>query len=215
MDCQQARNLFDSYLDGELSGTLATELDAHRLQCPTCRQELALLEVAGHVIAVEPEPGEGLSEDFPDRLLACVEPRSIKPATRLRRPMVIGASLLALAASVVLVVALIRSPTPKVAGEKIFRNTAEAPEKVPEPTLDVAAESLRKQVETTWSARRRSANALFQFGQDLLTDMLEQLDPDREVRFDLPRKAAPDSDDGELPDDEYPSDVSNDDLEDL
>ena len=45
--------------------------------------------------------------------------------------------------------------------------------------------------------------------------MLEQLDPDREVRFDLPRKAAPDSDDGELPDDEYPSDVSNDDLEDL
>lgn len=215
MDCQQARNLFDAYLDDELSGTLATELDAHRLQCPTCRQELALLEVAGHVIAVEPEPGEGLSEDFPDRLLACVEPRAIKQATRLRRPMVIGASLLALAASVVLVVALIRSPTPKVAGEKIFRSTAEAPEIVPEPTLDVAAESLRKQVETTWSARRRSANALFQFGQDVLTDMLEQLDPDRDVRFDPPRKAAPDSDDGELPDDEHQADGSNDDLEDL
>lgn len=72
MQCQQARQLFDAYLDGELSPSLATELGAHRLRCADCRQALALLEVSGHILrsdrdAVRP------TEDFTDRLLACVD----------------------------------------------------------------------------------------------------------------------------------------------
>ena len=44
--CQHARHLFDSYLDGELSANLQTELHAHRLNCTSCQNELALLEAA-------------------------------------------------------------------------------------------------------------------------------------------------------------------------
>lgn len=71
MDCRQARQLFDAYLDGELSPTLATELGAHRVHCAACRRELALLEVTGHIIASDRD--EVLVEDdFTDRLLACM-----------------------------------------------------------------------------------------------------------------------------------------------
>lgn len=72
MQCEQARQLFDAYLDGELSPSLATELGAHQVRCAECRQALALLEVSGHILrsdrdAVQPP------EDFTDRLLACVD----------------------------------------------------------------------------------------------------------------------------------------------
>lgn len=73
MQCQQARQLFDTYLDGELSPSLATELGAHRLKCPDCRQALALMEVSGHILRSDPDPVVA-SDDFTDRLLACVEP---------------------------------------------------------------------------------------------------------------------------------------------
>ncbi len=72
MHCEQARQLFDAYLDGELSPSLATELGTHRVHCADCRQALALLEVSGHILrcdrdTVTPSP------DFTNRLLACVD----------------------------------------------------------------------------------------------------------------------------------------------
>jgi len=72
MNCEQARQLFDAYLDGELSPSLATELGAHRLRCAECRQSLALLEVSGHILRSDREPVTAPAE-FTDRLLACVD----------------------------------------------------------------------------------------------------------------------------------------------
>lgn len=72
MQCHQARQLFDAYLDGELSPSLATELGTHRLKCPDCRQALALMEVSGHILRSDRDPVV-VSEDFTDRLLACVD----------------------------------------------------------------------------------------------------------------------------------------------
>ena len=72
MHCEQARQLFDAYLDGELSPSLATELGAHRLRCADCRQALALLEVSGHILRSDRDPVQP-SDDFTDRLLACVD----------------------------------------------------------------------------------------------------------------------------------------------
>lgn len=72
MDCEQARQLFDAYLDGELGSALATELGAHRLRCADCRQALALLEVSEHLIASDPERRE-LRSNFTNRLLACMD----------------------------------------------------------------------------------------------------------------------------------------------
>lgn len=96
MRCEEARQLFDSYLDGELPAGLATELGAHRLRCPDCRRALALLEVSGHIIASDREP-VALGGDFEDRLLACVEPRLVRWRRRLHRALYIGPALAAAA----------------------------------------------------------------------------------------------------------------------
>lgn len=72
MDCRQAQQLFDAYLDGELSASLATELGAHRVQCGSCRRALALLEVSGHILRADHEVASPRQE-FTDRLLACMD----------------------------------------------------------------------------------------------------------------------------------------------
>jgi hypothetical protein len=96
MRCADAEVLFDAFLDGELSPALATELGAHRLRCASCRRKLALLEVAGQIIASDQEPAR-LSQGFEDRLLACVEqPKPSFPLWRSRLAR-IGAPLAAAA----------------------------------------------------------------------------------------------------------------------
>lgn len=77
MDCRQAQQLFDAYLDGDLSPSLVTELGAHRVHCADCRRALALLEVSGHILCADHDVVVA-DEAFTDRLLACMdEPRSI------------------------------------------------------------------------------------------------------------------------------------------
>lgn len=96
MRCEEACQLFDAYLDGELSPALATELGAHRLRCPECRRALALMEVTGHIVASDKEPvsvGHGLT----DRLLACMEQQRARWPFRVRRVLYIGGPLAAAA----------------------------------------------------------------------------------------------------------------------
>ena len=73
MNCEQAKNLFDAYLDGELSPSLETEFGAHRISCGHCRHRLALMEVAGHVIRADSGGDVELPDDFTERLLACID----------------------------------------------------------------------------------------------------------------------------------------------
>ncbi len=96
MQGEQARQLFDAYLDGELSPPLAMELGAHRIHCPECRRALALLEVSGHIIASDRDPVD-LSSGFSNRLLACMGPPGGRWEQRLRRVMYIGGPLAAAA----------------------------------------------------------------------------------------------------------------------
>ncbi len=71
MKCEQVRQLFDAYLDGELSPSQTTEVGAHCLKCINCRRALALLEVSGHIIANDGDDVQ-VSGNFSDRLLACI-----------------------------------------------------------------------------------------------------------------------------------------------
>lgn len=96
MRCEQARQLFDAYLDGELSASLATELGAHRLRCAECRQALALLEVSGHIVRTDQEPVQ-LERNFTERLLGCMDQRSLPWLMRWRREMYIAGTLAAAA----------------------------------------------------------------------------------------------------------------------
>lgn len=96
MRCEQARQLFDAYLDGELSGALATELGAHRVKCPECRRALALMEVSGHIVASDRDPVM-LHGEFADRLLACADLKPARSWDRLRRGLYIAGPLAAAA----------------------------------------------------------------------------------------------------------------------
>lgn len=110
MDCSQAQTLFHSYLDGELTGSLATELAAHKLHCAACRRELALLEVAGHVVATDTNI-PSLGDEFTDRLMACAMQQPV-PWYRRRRVLLSIGGPLAAAACVLLTVSLTRGPAP-------------------------------------------------------------------------------------------------------
>lgn len=96
MNCEQARQLFDAYLDGELSPQLATELGAHRVRCADCRRDLALMEVTGHIIGLDRDPVQ-VDHAFTDRLLACMESGRSRWTHRLRHWLYVGGPLAAAA----------------------------------------------------------------------------------------------------------------------
>ena len=125
MRCNQAQQLFDAYLDGELSPSLAAELGAHQLQCARCRQALALMEVTGHILASE--PGEAsLSHDFANRLLACLRHPKARPLRRLQRWVYLGVPLAA-AAMIALAVTGVFDRQTRVAGDTDYMPSPGAP----------------------------------------------------------------------------------------
>ena len=113
MNCTQARNLFEAYLDDELSGALATEFGAHQLKCAACRRELALLEVAGRVIAAD-SGIPSLSAGFTDLVVEHAV-RGQVPWYRRKNWMVGAGASLAVAASLFL--AVTPSVEPRVLGQ--------------------------------------------------------------------------------------------------
>jgi len=211
MDCKQAHNLFDAYLDGELSPALETELHAHRLNCPACRQEM---EVAGHVIrsgAGEPP----LRPEFTDRLLACLEPVVAKPYDRRRWVLRIGFGL---AAAACLTIAIVRfsgpaNVEPQVAGF-VEDNGGLHPLEVPVdradtdlagPDLEKAAQALQRALDGAVRDTHQSSTSLRDFGQMTLLEMIDalQIDDRRE----------PDPQD--IPTDGVDADEDVDDVEDI
>lgn len=116
MRCDQARQLFDAYLDGELSPSLATELGAHRLRCADCRQALALLEVSGHIVQTDQEPVQ-LQRNFTERLLDCMNQQSIPWLRRWRRRIYVGGPVAAAAVIALAFLGVFDNPLPKVLSE--------------------------------------------------------------------------------------------------
>ena len=120
--CQHARQLFDRYLDDELSPSLQAELHAHQLHCSGCQNELALREACGDVIRLdkcEPAP----SGSFADRVLEARREQVASRSRYWRRVALFAGSPLAAAASIALV----------------FLLSAPAVEKAPAPPEGVTA----------------------------------------------------------------------------
>ncbi|MEK6674519.1 MAG: zf-HC2 domain-containing protein [Planctomycetota bacterium] len=122
MYCEQARQLFDAYLDGELSPSQVTELSAHRARCADCRRSLALMEVAGHLLTADREAVQ-TSFDFTDRLLACVEVPRVSRMRRFVRGLYIGGPLAAAAVVALAFLGVFDSPgrRGRVLGQKEYR----------------------------------------------------------------------------------------------
>lgn len=74
MNCAEFEQLMDAYLDGELSGSLRLEFDAHRLRCRRCQLSVAMMESVGDVLMLD-HPPAGLSEDFTENVMARIERR--------------------------------------------------------------------------------------------------------------------------------------------
>ena len=106
IDCRQANNLFDVYLDGELGGSLTTELHAHVLACDDCRLELALHKAGGDVVAADRARPQ-LSGDFTDRVIASWKrQRAQAPARRRIIPLWVGPAAAAAAVLALVVLTL-------------------------------------------------------------------------------------------------------------
>jgi hypothetical protein len=82
--CQNARDLFDRYLDGKLPPSLQAELHAHCLSCTSCLNELELLEACGDVIALDRSEPQ-LSASFTDNVLAARREQMGTKPTRPKR----------------------------------------------------------------------------------------------------------------------------------
>ena len=196
MDCQQARNLFDAYLDGELSPALETELAAHRLNCPDCRHALALLEVVGHVVGADADHDPGLDDEFTHRLLGCLQQSQPVQRPIWVRSWFVGGSLLAAAAALALVFTLMfRGPEPRVAGE-IHRNPNLSP---PPVKFDEAADSMVKDFQTTWVRRIDNAQEVIEFGEMTFMQILDRLGIDEAIKPAQPFEVMPPSFDELLP----------------
>jgi hypothetical protein len=114
MNCFDAEQFFDAYLDGELSSSLRLELDAHRLRCPRCQQTLAMLESCQHIIATDSRQ-PAMSEDFTDRVMAGVAVSAAQAApARLGRIYKLSLIAAPVAAAIALVAALPWLWNPKV-----------------------------------------------------------------------------------------------------
>lgn len=110
MNCADCELLFDAYLDEQLTGSLRLEFDAHRLRCPRCQQQLALLESLGSVLASD-SGVPALSGDFTDRVMAEVQ----RPRRFLRLPLrttVVSAAVVQAAAVLAFAVLWNRPDTP-------------------------------------------------------------------------------------------------------
>lgn len=102
MNCGRFEKLIDSYLDGQLAGTLLAEFHAHRLNCRRCSRVVSMLQAAGDVIAQDRcEPK--ISPDFADRVLAAMpQPRKVNRSVWIVR---LGASAAGVAAAAAILVA--------------------------------------------------------------------------------------------------------------
>ena len=111
MRCEQAIHMLDAYLDGELSSSLATEVNAHCLRCRDCGRALALAQVAESVISSDCL-APVVREDFTDRLLACLKPVPRLRRLPWRRGIYIGAPIAAAAVVAFAFLGFFEPPTP-------------------------------------------------------------------------------------------------------
>jgi len=105
--CQHARQLFDRYLDGELSASLQTEMHAHQLSCSACQSELAMLEACGDVVMLDTRREPMLSDSFTDRVLLARRAQTARRPRDWSRAALLVGSPMAAAASILLAVTVI------------------------------------------------------------------------------------------------------------
>ena len=149
MNCSEAERLFDPYLDGELSGSLRLEFDAHRLRCTMCQRKLAMMEACEHILGGDSRV-PSLSSDFTERLMAEIAERKITPRRTGWRPLKIAIAVGLQAAAVIGFVALWPMLRPSAAPAYVTLDSI--------PTGEpIFGEFMQRGVENVWAARSNFA----------------------------------------------------------
>ncbi|GJM24770.1 MAG: hypothetical protein DHS20C16_11850 [Phycisphaerae bacterium] len=189
MNCEQSQNLFDAYLDKTLTGTLATEFGAHQLACGHCRRDLALLEVAGHVVATD-GGAPLLDDEFTNRLVECATDTSTKRPLKFSRALWVGLPT-AMAACLTMIVWLGGDDTTDTAGpnegevkvlgfhdevestEEIYENVLKALSLDPtNEDLKRKADLLRAKSEKIIGDTRNGASLLQDYSEDAIREIV-------------------------------------------
>ena len=220
MRCEEARKLFDAYLDGELSPSLATELGVHRVRCAECRRSFALLEVSGHILSSDRDPVT-VPEDFSERLLACVDVREHGWAGKVRRSLYFVGPL---AAAAVIAMAFLgffdRSRDSRVAGVKVEPTHVEAgtprpnaPSAYDREAAERAIDQWIGQMQTNRAAKTQTGESTLKPPDLTILQILEMLKDANEGGPELHRFPGADLNEPFGPPDEHPAD--DEDVEDL
>jgi anti-sigma factor RsiW len=151
MNCSEAERLFDPYLDGELSGSLRLEFDAHRLRCTLCQRKLAMMEACEHILAGDSRVPP-LSMDFTDKLMAQITERKIVPKPRRIPPLKIAIAVGLQAAAVIGFVVFWPSLRPAATPTAYTIEDVELSRSEP-----VFGDFMRRGVENVWAARSNFA----------------------------------------------------------
>jgi hypothetical protein len=168
--CQHARQLFDRYLDGELSPSLQAELHAHQLSCSMCQTELAMLEACGDVIMLDHRREPRLSDSFTDRVMLARRAQLSHRKTRnwVRTILMVG-SPMAAAASIVLALSLMW-PTAQSRPHGMTAGMREAAPRTVQPVLGTEGMSAEAKRELEKTKPMPAAN----FMDALLTSIVER-----------------------------------------
>ena len=165
MKCAECEGLFDAYLDGELTGSLRLEFDAHRLRCRRCQQTLAMMETVSQVIASDPQP-PALSYDFTERVIETVQ-KGRPLSVRLRSTRVAVVAGVMLQAAAVLIFAIMMrgedpaTPTGPPTNPTLVDGAMSAPEGFPDMDLADLDSYIRDRVDLVRTTR---ANWVADFG---------------------------------------------------
>lgn len=169
MNCSQAETLFDAFLDGELSGALRLEFDAHRLRCTTCQKKIAMLEAFEQVVAAAPAPA-ALSSDFTDRVMARLAAGPPRARASHRRITLIGAAVLQAAAVVAFALLWPRGERPSAHGgsDALVADTSRLDEAMQDPTGRELTEYIHSALQRPVSAALRDRfGGLLRYAGDL------------------------------------------------
>jgi hypothetical protein len=111
MNCRQYEQLVAAYLDGDLAGALRLEFDAHRLKCPDCQQQLAIMEAVENTLAND-DPTPPLSGTFTDRVMADIRNKRAVRRRMLPARVAIAGGMVVQAAAVLVFAILVAEQRP-------------------------------------------------------------------------------------------------------
>lgn len=175
MNCREAEQLLDAYLEGELSQALRLEFDAHRLRCWDCQQKLVMMEACQHILHRDAHL-PGLSTDFADRVMTEIASRESLETRARRRAWRLGMVSGVLSAAAALVAMIWMQPAQQPPEREVLVVDSRTGRVITDPSikellLDRVAAANRNLVADVGGVQRVAASALDAFHSNVFEQL--------------------------------------------